>query len=417
MSSAPRPKIGYVVKMFPRLSETFILNEVLELERQGLDLRIFSLKRPTPDEARAAAQTARAPIIYLPERVHRELLRVLRAHLGVLRSHPRGYARALLHVVRGRDLGSMRRGLRRFCQTCCLVHELQEVRHLHAHFATDPTRLASWARMICGVSYSVTTHAKDLYQGGRVNSPGLRYKLGPARFVVTNSDYSAADLRASLNGEVPGRIFTIHNGVDLYAFPRRPDEPAQPAVLSAGRLVEKKGFTDLIKACRILRNWGVCFRCEIVGAGPLKNHLQNFVAESGLEHTVKLRGQMPQHELREHYLKAMVFALPCVVAADGDRDILPNVLKEAMAVGVPVVTTRLAGIEELVAHEQSGLLVPPGDADALAAALRRLLADAGLRRRLATRAREVIEERFDLRLNFARLRQELLNVLANPSQP
>ncbi len=113
----------------------------------------------------------------------------------------------------------------------------------------------------------------------------------------------------------------------------------------------------------------------------------------------------------------MVFALPCVVAADGDRDILPNVLKEAMAVGVPVVTTRLAGIEELVAHEQSGLLVPPGDADALATALRRLLADAGLRRRLATRAREVIEERFDLRLNFARLRQELLNVLANPSQP
>ncbi len=105
MSSAPRPKIGYVVKMFPRLSETFILNEVLELERQGLDLRIFSLKRPTPDEARTAAQTARAPIIYLPERVHRELLRVLRAHLGVLRSHPRGYARALVHVVRGRDLG------------------------------------------------------------------------------------------------------------------------------------------------------------------------------------------------------------------------------------------------------------------------------------------------------------------------
>src|SRR6266404_4272685 len=292
---------------------------------------------------------------------------------------------------------------------------MQDVRHLHAHFATDPTRLASWARMICGVSYSVTTHAKDLYQGARVNSPGLRYKLGPARFVVTNSEYSAADLRASLNGEVPGRIFTIHNGVDLYAFPRRPDEPAEPAVLSAGRLVEKKGFTDLIKACRILRNWGVCFRCEIVGAGPLKNHLQNFVAESGLEHTVKLRGQMPQHELREHYLKAMVFALPCVVAADGDRDILPNVLKEAMAVGVPVITTQLDGIGELVTNEETGLLVGCGDSEALAKSLRRLLSDAALRRRLATQARKVIEERFDLQKNFGLLRNLLLEQVRDSS--
>src|SRR5206468_4846648 len=136
------------------------------------------------------------------------------------------------------------------------------------------------------------------------------------------------------------------------------------------------------------KDWSVPFQCEIVGAGPLHQALHDSIAAFGLQQTVRLRGQMPQSALRSHYVKAQVFALPCVVAADGDRDILPNVLKEAMAVGVPVVTTRLAGIEELVAHEQSGLLVPPGDADALATALRRLLADAGLRRRLATRARE-----------------------------
>ncbi len=415
MTSVPWPEIGYVVKMFPRLSETFILNEILELERQGLALRIFSLKRPTAAEAELAAGAVRAPIIYLPGRVYREPLRVLRAQLGVMRRQPRGYVRTLLHVLRGRPLASLGRGLRRFCQTCCLVHEMGGVRHLHAHFATDPTRLASWARMLRRVSYSVTTHAKDLYQGERVDSPGLRYKLALASFVITNSDYSAARLRASFDGAVPTRIVTVRNGVDLPAFRRRPEEPARPTILSVGRLVEKKGFHDLLKACRMLREWGVPFHCEIVGAGPLKEALHRSVADLGLEKSVRLRGQMAAAQLREHYFKAMVFALPCVVAADGDRDILPNVLKEAMAVGVPVVTTRLAGIEELIVHDETGLLVAPGDAQALALALRRLLADAALRRHLAGKARKVIEEHFDLRVNLRQLKQLLLEAVHQPA--
>src|SRR5207249_708362 len=240
MRNAPRQRIGYIVKMFPRLSETFIRNEILELERQGLALRIFSLKRPTEAEARLADGAVRAPITYLPDRVWREPLRVVRAHLGVLGGHPRGYLRALLHVLRGRELRSMGRGLRRFCQTCCLVHEMAGVQHLHAHFASDPTRLASWARMICGVSYSVTTHAKDLFQDGRIGSPGLRYKLSLARFVVTNSDFCNQGLRALFNGEAATKIFTIYNSVDLASFPQRQSEPEEPTILSVGRLVEKK---------------------------------------------------------------------------------------------------------------------------------------------------------------------------------
>ena len=404
-------QIGYVVKMFPRLSETFIRNEILDLERRGLVLRIFSLKRPTETEARLAEGMVQAAIIYLPERVCREPLRVLRAQLGVLGGHPAGYLRTLLHVLRGRQLSSLGRGLRRFCQTCCLVHELGEVRHLHAHFASDPTRLASWAGMICNISYSVTTHAKDLYQDDRMGSPGLRYKLGRARFVVTNSEHTTAGLRTSFNGEVAPRIITIRNSVDLSAFRQRQEEPAQPTILSIGRLVEKKGFLDLLKACRILKDWSVPFHCEIVGSGPLGDVLRNFIGELGLEQMVRLYGQVSQRHLRDRYLKAMVFALPCVVAANGDRDILPNVLKEAMAIGVPVVTTRLAAIEELVTDEESGLLVPSGDSEALAQSLRRLLADAALRRRLATQARKVIEERFDLQRNFVRLRDLLLEAV------
>lgn len=407
MKNFPAQKIGYVVKMFPRLSETFIRNEILELERQGLALRIFSLKRPTQAEVLLAGEGVQAPITYLPERVYQEPLRVLRAQLGVLRRYPHGYRRMLLHVLRRREMASLGRGLRRFCQTCCLVHERGQVEHLHAHFASDPTRLASWAQMICKSSYSITTHAKDLYQDDRIGSLGLRNKLSLARFVVANSNYSAAGLRAVFNGEVPTKIFTIYNSVDLAAFPRRLSEPSEPLILSVGRLVEKKGFANLIKACRLLKDWGVNFNCEIVGSGPLGASLSDCVANLGLEKIVKLRGQKSHQELGHHYVRAMVFALPCVVADNGDRDILPNVLKEAMAVGVPVVTTGLEGIEELVTHQETGLLTNTGDIDGLAKCLQRLLADAELRRRLADRARQLIEERFNLRANFATLRRLL----------
>src|SRR6266478_5140715 len=221
------PPIGYILKMFPRLSETFIRNEILELERQGVDLLIFSLKRPTGEEADSADRCMQSPVIYLPERAFREPARVFRSQLGVMLRHPRGYLRTLLHVICGRDLSHLGRGLRRFCQTCCLVHEMGEAAHLHAHFANDPTRLASWARMICGISYSVTTHAKDLYQDERIGSPGLRCKLSHARFIVTNSEFSAAGLRAAFAGEVPTKILTIYNSIDLAAFPQRREEPSQ----------------------------------------------------------------------------------------------------------------------------------------------------------------------------------------------
>ena len=317
----------------------------------------------------------------------------------------------LFHVLRRQEMTSLPRGLRRFCQTCCLVHEMNGIRHLHAHFANDPTRLASWARMICRVSYSVTTHAKDLYQENRLGSPGLRNKLGLARFVITNSEYSKAGLRASFKEEVPTRIFTIYNSIDLAAFPKRARDPLQPIILSAGRLIEKKGFQDLIAACRILKDRGVKFSCEIIGSGALKQTLHDAIGHSDLEREVRLHGQMSQNELRNHLNKAMIFTLPCIVASNGDRDLLPNVLKEAMAVGVPVVTTRLEGIEELLGHEESGIVVPPGDPKALATSLQRLLADTELRRRLSNQARKVIEERFDLRTNFTRLRDLLLEMV------
>jgi len=217
------------------------------------------------------------------------------------------------------------------------------------------------------------------------------------------------------DGQPPIPIHTIYNGIDLEAFPFRQREPSEPRILYVGRLVEKKGIRHLVEACGFLREWNVPFQCEIIGSGPLESALRKLIEDSGLNESFKLHGSMPQTKLRQRYEEATLVALPCIIAADGDRDVLPNVLKEAMAVGAPIVTSRLGGIEELVAHEQSGLLVAPGDVTALATALRRGLGDPELRRRLALAGRKIVEERFDMRANFSRLKQLLAGQFEEPS--
>ena len=229
---------------------------------------------------------------------------------------------------------------------------------------------------------------------------------------MANSAFSAEHIRAGLNGE--GEIHEVYNGLDLGAFSLRKNAPGGPLILSVGRLVEKKGFSDLISACQILKQRRIKFTCELVGTGPLSNAIKEQIRNCGVGDRVKMVGPLPQQVLREHYERAMVFALPCIEAKDGDRDILPNVIKEAMAVGVPVVTTQLDGIDELIQDGLSGLLVAPGDTAALASKLELLLRDSELRRRLAAQGRKVIEERFDRRTNFAKLRQLLLEAVGPP---
>jgi len=284
---------------------------------------------------------------------------------------------------------------------------MHSIRHLHAHYANIPARIALIVHRLSGASFSITTHAKDIFLGNPLLSPKLHERLCRARFVVANSRFSADHLRANVPGQ--SEIHTVYNGLCLQAFPLRVAIPAEPMILSVGRLVEKKGFSDLIHACQLLKQRRVKFTCELVGTGRLSSALKEEIRNCDVGDCVKMIGPLSQEALREHYERATVFALPCIEAADGDRDILPNVIKEAMAVGVPVVTTRLDGIEELVEDGVSGLLVRPGDVGALAAQLERLVRDTELGQRLATEGRRVIEQRFDRRINFARLKTLLVN--------
>jgi glycosyltransferase involved in cell wall biosynthesis len=406
------PPVGYIIKMFPRLSETFILNEILELEAQGLALRIFSMKRPTEAVAHEKVKTVKSPIRYLPETFRQSPLRIVSCQCHVWRRFPKAWRRQLRNAVRRSRSDGDSSDLTAFFQACCVVREMGDVRHFHAHYANVPAKLALLVQRLSGCSYSITTHAKDIFQNDPFASAKLLERMGRARFIVANSRFSAAHIRTGLNGQ--GKIRVVYNGLDLKAFPLRKTEPERPALLGVGRLVEKKGFSDLVHACQILKSRGLKFCCEIVGTGAGSAQLKEQIRSCQVGDCIQLVGPLPQEVLRERYERAMVFVLPCVRAKDGDRDILPNVIKEAMAVGVPVVTSRLEGIDELVEDEVSGLLVEPGDVTGLAARIERLLREPQLRLRLSRGARVVIEERFDRRINFAQLRNLLTETFEHP---
>lgn len=403
-SSGP-VRVGYIIKMFPRLSETFILNEVLELEKQGLELRIFSLKRPVDSVFHAQTAGVRSRVTYLPETLRQDPLRVARAQIYVWRHYRRPWQRTFRNALRRARSSGEGGSLTGFIQACCVIREMGPIRHLHAHYANVPAKVALLVHRLTGATYSITTHAKDIFQNDPFASPKLKERMWRASFVVANSEFSANHIRSGLGGG--GEVHVVHNGLDLELFPPRRSDREEPLLLSVGRLVEKKGFSDLVAACRMLKKRGVKFSCEIVGTGALSGRLKEQIRTGDVGDRVRLVGPLPQQVLRDHYARARVFVLPCVRAADGDRDILPNVLKEAMAVGVPVLTTRLDGIDELIEDGVNGLLAEPGDANDLAAKLELLLGDSELRQRLADNGRKFIEERFDRCSNFGRLKSLL----------
>jgi len=391
--------VGYLLKMYPRFSETFVLAELLELERQGLPLHVISLKKPDDGVFHADVARLKARVTYLPESPLLAPGEYLAAHRELAARAPRRYAAALAAAA-GRRRGT---AVKHFVQAgyiSRLVHRLG-ITHVHAHFASGPAAVALHLHRLTGVSYSLTAHAKDIYLDA-VNRAALADKLRSARFVVTVSDYNRRHLER-LAG--PARLVRIYNGLDLERFApngARPDDP--PLVLAVGRLIEKKGFADLVRACALLRRDGRRLRCAIAGKGPLERELAALAERLGVGDAVELMGPMPRDGLLELYRRAAVVAAPCVVGADGNRDGLPTVLIEAMALGVPVISTRVTGIPELVEDGATGQLVPERDPEALARALDRVLADPAAAAARAVAARRRVEQAFDLRTNVAQLR-------------
>lgn len=389
---SPEPRIGYVLKVYPRFSETFIVNEVLAHERAGTDIEIFSLRAPVEGRFHEMLARVRARVSYLPHgpldagRVWSDLAEVAAELPGVP---------AMLGDVLDEEIGDVHQAL-----LLALEVRRRGITHLHAHFGSVATTVARMAARFAGVPYSFTAHAKDIYWDG-VDQRGLTRRLRDAEAVVTVSDYNVDQLRA-ISPEA--RVVRVYNGLDLGRL--RYEDPAarSPRIVSVGRLVEKKGFADLVDACAVLRRAGRDFSCQIVGAGPLEGELRARIAAKGLSDVVELTGPATQDEVMRLLRGAAVFAAPCVVGADGNRDGLPTVLLEAMALGVPCVSTPVTGIPEAIADGETGLLVAEHDAPGLAGALGRLLDDELLRVRLARAARARVEDRFDVDRNAAAMR-------------
>ncbi len=354
------PAFAYIFKRFPIFAQTFVAREIEGLARHGCEPPIYSAQRPT-DAARQEGFAA------LETRV-RTMPSGTLLSADILASGLAGRLPAGAFLSRG-WLG--RRGRRRR-EALWLGPRLRaaSVRHVHTHFVGPSACTAWWLRRDFGITYSITAHAND-FLSDEEEAPGRDALLRDADFVVAVSDYS----RRLLAEMFPGaRVVRVYNGMSLEGFP--PREPASPPLLvSVGRLVEKKGFADLIEVCRLLRAQGADVRCKIIGDGPLEADLQAQIAAAGLVGAVELAGAQAQPEIRFALAAASAFVLPCVEEKAGGMDILPTVIMEAMAARLPVVSTTLAGIPEMVVEGKTGLLVAPGDAVAAAAAVRSLLDD------------------------------------------
>lgn len=387
---APR-RVAIVVKGWPRLSETFIAQEVLGLQRRGVDQVIISLRHPTDHARHGLLRDIRAPVLYLPEYLHDEPRRVLAA-LRAARRLP-GWNQAVRAWRADLILDPTRNRVRRFGQAAVLAAELPDrIAWIHAHFLHTPASVARYAALMTGLPWSFSAHAKDIWTSRRWD---LQRKLRSARWGVTCTA-DGYDYLAALTDQ-PERVALVYHGLDFARFPGTPPQrplrdghdPGDPVrLLSVGRAVEKKGFDIALSALAQLPA-DLSWRWTHVGGGALLPALRAQANRLGLSGRIEWQGAQPQETVIQQYADADLFLLPSRRAADGDRDGLPNVLMEAQVMGLVCVATRTAAIPELIIDGETGVLVPPNDPVTLAAALagliiaphRRLtLAAAGTRR-------------------------------------
>ncbi len=401
-----RLRVGYVVKRYPRYSETFSVNEILAHEAAGLQIEIFALRPPNDPYFQDIIAKVRSPVNYLylptetwmPEALAAKALKgtILWATLQEANQVLSDFG-TILETARGEEVRDLYQAV-----LLALLIKRKSITNLHAHFGTMATTVTRLAANFAGVPYTFTAHAKDIFHEN-VQPEDLRRKLNDAAAVVTVSDYNLNYLRQKY-GLAAERVHRIYNGLDLNRFPYLAPDNRQMRIVSVGRLIEKKGFTDLIAACGILAEKGCEFSCEIIGTGPLEVDLKVQIERLGLQGRVELLGARPQLEVIERVQTAAVFAGPYVVASDSDRDGLPMVLLEAMALGTPCISTDVTGVPEILRDRQTGLMVSQHDPIALAAAIERLFEDSSLRVQLATEARNLIETEFDIERNTAEQR-------------
>ncbi|WP_314193762.1 glycosyltransferase [uncultured Arthrobacter sp.] len=390
------PATAYILKMYPRFSETFIVSEILAREAAGDRIEIFSLRPPNDPRFHPELARVKAPVTYIgrPKSAERvwETFRAAEAA---------GLAPAVSRVFV--ELATMDTNDALQAINLAVALQNRKIRHLHVHFASIPTTVARLASAITGIPYSFTAHAVDIFVGAVDDD--LRTKFAQAHHAVTISEYNLRFLRRRFP-DVTARLHLVRNGLELERFPYRDPRPigGTVRVAAVGRLVEKKGFQHLLPAAAELVSQGFPLDMRIAGTGVLADQLQCTVGQLGLDRHVRLLGPQTQDQVHELLDSCDVFVAPCVVAADGNADGMPTVLLEAMAAGVPCISTAVTGIPEAVRNGQTGILTQPGQPHLLAQAIRRMSSPAIDRIALARNARALIEKEYDVRRQAEALR-------------
>jgi glycosyltransferase involved in cell wall biosynthesis len=374
--------IAYLLAEFPSHTETFIRKEAIYINR-SFPLFIFALKNGTGETESSLPTTVEERLQYIPPWTSRAMLRYFPVfELFSLRTGIKEYLRRIKVLWISRYIAGQIRQL--------------PVRHIHAHFANAPAEIAMQISRLSGISFSFTAHAHDIYAG----SPGLAERIKAASFVATCTSYNKKWL-TRLVPERNDKIYLIYHGVDLDRWPYHPLLPTvkQPVIetirlLSVGRLIEKKGFLYLLEAVRQLRESGYLIRLSLVGEGNERAKLKDYCRRHSLEVSVDFIGWQTPEQIKVWHACSDMFVLPSIVTGNGDRDGIPNVLLEAMATGLPVISSSVSGIPEVIRNHHNGLLVPEKDSLQLARAISYLIDHPGMRARFAENARHTVEEKF-----------------------
>ena len=386
--------LAYLFERFPSFTQTFCYREIAELRRQSLSPAIYSVRRPRDEPAQNWDSAIIREVEYLPgeEQLIREVDQARRK-----KELP---AAAVAEI----ETWGRKTDFLRLYQAAWLVPRLQArgITHLHAHFAGLAARTAWWIQRFFGIGFSFTAHANDIF-APKSFEISLGKLVEGARAGVTVSDFGVRFLQANFPAAA-GKFERIYNGIDLGRVRAAEFRAGTPLIISIGRLIEKKGFGDLVEACRLLRDRGLDFRCEIIGEGPLEAGLRAQTAAAGLTNLVSLPGPLPQEEVLARLARSRVFALPCVADTGGGMDNLPTVIMEAMAASLPVVSTPIGGVPEMVEEGVTGWLLPEHQPAALADALGRLLNDRDLARSLGEAGRARAEKFFGIENSARSLR-------------
>jgi len=389
--------LAYILKGYPRISETFISNEILLLEKLGFKMHLFPMRQPRESFSHASVMEIKAEVSYLPTELFENLPKLLIPNTLLAVKHPLRYLKTIRLAIQGRPKNKLAT-LKHLLQAGYMSHYHltgdSRICHLHGHFAHSPTSVTRFAASFSGLPYSFTAHAKDIYTSKKEK---LRQRIEEAEFVVTctkhNQEY-LEELRG--NGTTP--IHCIYHGIDLSLFQNNIDQENtenRHRIFTVARLTTKKGLPTIYRALSLLKERGISFTHTLIGDGDDRDLITELIKTLGLENECQWLGTQTHEEVLKQFKRSDLFVLGCEIAPNGDRDGIPNVLVESLAMGVPALSPHISAIPEILINEQTGLTVHPKDPEAMALAMERLLTDENLREHLIKSGKEFVESKFD----------------------